>query len=109
MNKTTIDVAKQFTDRPFGRYRADGNRSAQVFREDLLLPALRTHDHVTVDLSGTNFYGSSFLEEVFGGLVREGFTKDQLNRKLTVLHDKLPSVVTEAEEYIREAARCSTG
>jgi len=105
MSDTTIDLAKEFNVRPFGRYRKDGDRSAQVFREDLLLPALRAHDHVTVDLSGTNFYGSSFLEEVFGGLVREGFTKDELDRKLTVLHDKLPSVVTEVEEYIVKATK----
>jgi len=107
MSDTTIDLAKEFNFRPFGRYRADSDRSAQAFREDLLLPALQAHDHVTVDLSGTNFYGSSFLEEVFGGLVREGFTKDQLDRKLTVLHNKLPSVVTEAKEYIKEAAKNS--
>lgn len=109
MNNTTIDLAKEFNIRPFGRYRKDGDRSAEVFREDLLLPALLAHDHVTVDLGGTNFYGSSFLEEVFGGLVRKGFTKEQLDQKLTVLHDKLPSVVTEVKKYIREAARCSTG
>lgn len=108
MKERTIDVARDFTDRPFGRYREDGNHSAQAFREDWLVPALRDHDHVTVDLSGTNFYGSSFLEEVFGGLIRANFTKDQLDKKLTVLHDKLPSVVAEVKEYIMEAAKNST-
>lgn len=107
MNDTIIDLAKQFTDRPFGRYREDGNRSGEVFREDMLVPALRQHDHVTVNLGGTNFYGSSFLEEVFGGLVRAGFTQAELGQKLTMLHDKLPSVVIEAERYIREADKIS--
>lgn len=103
MREHTIDVARDFTDRPFGRYRADGKRSGEVFREDILMPALRQYDHVTVNLGGTNFYGSSFLEEVFGGLVRAGFTQAQLEKKLTAVHDKLPSVVKEAEEYIRKA------
>lgn len=105
MSDITIDLAKEFSDRPFGRYREDGERSAQVFREDWLVPALQRHDQVTVDLSGTNFYGSSFLEEVFGGLVRANFTKDELDRRLTVLHDKLPSIETEVAEYIVRAAQ----
>lgn len=107
MNKFIIDVAKDFSPRPFGRYREDSDRSGEVFREKKLVPALRKYDHVTVDLGGTNFYGSSFLEEVFGGLVRAGFTQAVLKQKLTVLHDKLPSVVTEAERYIQEAAKIS--
>jgi len=105
MSDKTIDLAREFSFRPFGRYRKDGERSAEAFREEWLVPALRAHGHVTVDLSGTNFYGSSFLEEVFGGLVRANFTKDELDRKLTVLHDKLPSIETEVQEYIARAAQ----
>lgn len=78
MKKHTIDVARDFTHRPFGRHRTDGDRSSEVFREYLLAPALHQYDHVTVDLGGTNFYGSSFLEEIFGGLVREHFSKTKL-------------------------------
>jgi len=107
MTEHTIDVARDFTNRPFGRYRDDGDRSGEVFREKKLVPALRKYDHVTVDLGGTNVYGSSFLEEVFGGLVRAGFTQAELKQKLTVLHDKLPSVVIEAERYIQEADKIS--
>jgi len=103
MNEHTIDFARDFTNRPFGRYRSDGEHSGEAFRDDILAPALRQHDHVTLDLGSANLYGSSFLEEVFGGLVREGFTKNELDRKLTVLHDRLPSYVLEAEEYIQRA------
>lgn len=100
MSNHTIDVARDFTDRPFGRYRTDGDRSGEVFRDDLLIPALNKYDHVTVDLSGTNYYGSSFLEEAFGGLLRHDFGKSEVQEKLKVLHDKLPSVVVEVEQYI---------
>lgn len=98
-----IDVAADFTPRPFGRYRTDGERSAETFREDKLVPALKDYDHVTVDLSGSNYYGSSFLEETFGGLVRKHFTKPELKKKLEVVHNKLPSVVAEVWGYIERA------
>lgn len=103
MNDFRIDVAKQFTPRPFGRYRYEGARSAEVFRDDILIPAIRNHEHVTVDLSGSNYYGSSFLEETFGGLVRAKFSKDELDSKLRVVHNKLPSIVEEVQNYIDEA------
>lgn len=105
MNEFTIDVARDFTPYPFGRYRTDGERSGEVFREDKLVPAMRQHQHVTVDLSGSNYYGSSFLEESFGGLVRKHFTATEVNAKLTILHTKLPSVVTEVKKYIQNAER----
>ena len=105
MHKHTIDVAKDFSPRPFGRYRADGDRSAEVFRDDKLIPAIREHDCVCVNLGGTNYYGSSFLEETFGGLIRQGFTKDELDKKLDIVHDKLPSIVSEIKGYINTASK----
>ena len=106
MNECRIDVAKEFTNRPFGRYRNDDSeRSAEVFRDDILIPAMGKYDHIVVDLSGSNYYGSSFLEEVFGGLVRSGFKEEELNEKLEIIHTVLPSVVTEANEYIKEASK----
>ncbi len=99
-----IDLAKEFTNRPFGRYRDDGERSAEIFRDDILRPALDEYDKVIVDLGGTNYYGSSFLEEVFGGLIRAGFKKEALLRKLEIRHEKLPSVVTESYDYMDAAA-----
>ena len=106
-----LDVADQFSKRPFGRYRADGEeRSAEAFRDTLLIPAILRHEHVTVDLSGTNYYGSSFLEETFGGLVRKiraradlNFTQDDLNKRLKIVHTKLSSIEKEANQYIQKA------
>lgn len=83
---TTISIAKDFSETPIGRYRSDGKNSGAVFRDDILVPALRTNSKVTVDLAGTAGYGSSFLEETFGGLIREcGFTLEQLRVKLTII------------------------
>lgn len=66
-----INIARDFTDKPIGRYRTDGPYSGEVFREDVLMPSLEK-DEVIVVLDGTRGYPSSFLEEAFGGLARTG-------------------------------------
>lgn len=84
MNVCTIVIGKDFSDTPGGRYPADGPWNGQKFREECLIPALRTHDKVVVDVSGVEGYGSSFLEEVFGGIVRANIMpKAELVAKLS--------------------------
>lgn len=84
MSTKTIVVGTDFSDTPGGRYRDDGPFSGQRFREEFLIPALKNNEKVVVDISGVEGYGSSFLEEVFGGLVRSNaFTKEELAAKLT--------------------------
>lgn len=103
-NKTHyISVVSDFSDEPYGRFRADGSDSAERFRDDLLIPALHQHDRVIVDLKGA-FYGSSFLEEAFGGLVRLGFKYDDLKEKLIIEHD-LQSYIHASWRYIENAAQ----
>ena len=108
MNSVTIRLVEDFNPNPFGRYREDGERSAQVFREKHLMPAVLEYDRVVVDLSGYNYYGSSFLEETFGGLVRAGISKQELERKLDIKHDQLPSIVFAARDYINRASLQAT-
>lgn len=80
-----IRIAKDFSRAPAGRYRDDGPRSGQVFREEHLVPALKKDNEVIVYLDEVEGYGSSFLEEAFGGLVRvNGFPGDKLHRLLTL-------------------------
>jgi hypothetical protein len=80
--KTLVRVS-DFSRFPAARYRSDGASSAEAFREDVLSPVLRTAKYVVVDFSGTRGYASSFLEEAFGGLVRMGFTVQELLAKLS--------------------------
>ncbi len=69
-----IDIAKDFSRFPAGRFRTDGRYSGERFREEFLVPALKKRGTVTIIMDGVSGYGPSFLEEVFGGLVRaEGF------------------------------------
>jgi len=85
MTTKHISIATDFSPYPSGRYRDDGPFPGQAFRQDILAPALRDFEEVTVDLDGTNGFGSSFLEEAFGGLIREeGFSLDMLKRRLHI-------------------------
>jgi hypothetical protein len=102
-NFLVIDVAKDFTHKPYGRYTDDDvQRSAEVFRNDFLIPAIKAGKPFIVDLSGSNRFSSSFLEEAFGGLVREGYSSAQLSL-IEVKHDLLPSIVEEVKFYIEQA------
>lgn len=65
-----INVAKDFSKNPSGRYIKDGKASGEVFLKNLLLPAVKTHDIVEINFDGVRGYGSSFLEEAFGGFIR---------------------------------------
>ncbi len=100
---TEIQLAKVFSRFPAGRFYSDGPASGQRFREEYLLPALRDFENVEINLDGTPGYGSSFLEEAFGGLVREhGFSAIELRRRLR-FHVRDETLVQELWEYISEA------
>ncbi|MGR3984557.1 MAG: STAS-like domain-containing protein [Gammaproteobacteria bacterium] len=117
MNTHILDVANEFSTRPFGRDRSDGDGNAESFLEEHLIPALREHAHVTVDLSGTNAYGSPFLEGAFGGLARATLRdrtilrddkwnpEKQLQQHLEIVHASLPSVEKESWYHIISAYR----
>lgn len=104
MDEVTINVAEQFTRFPAGRYRSDGRFSGERFRDDLLAPGLANGARVTVILDGTLGFGSSFLEEAFGGLVHSrGFALEDLEERLTFV-SRDQSLVDEIWEYIQAAA-----
>ena len=81
---TTIEIAKDYTPFLGGRWRKDGPGSGEEFREDFLSPRLKAGVHIIVTLAGAYGYPISFLEEAFGGLLREGFTVDQLKTQLEI-------------------------
>jgi len=87
MSNKMISIAEHFSRTPAGRYREDGPKSGQLFRENMLIPALQGTHKVIVDLRGVLGFGSSFLEEAFGGLVREGFSLEDLRQRLEIKSD----------------------
>ena len=82
----TIKVAREFSNLPIGRTWECGEYSGRFFREAFLEPALICNDKVILDMDGTLGCGSSWLDEVFGGLVRDNsdFTVEELERKLEI-------------------------
>lgn len=102
MKSVTIDLARDFTPSPFGRYLSDDRkRSGEVFREQFLIPAFEKGNHVTLLLDGARTIGSSWLEEVFGGLVRKSFEADFLEKHLTIETNR-KDYENEIWEYIRD-------
>ena len=99
----TIKMGRDFSPCPGGRSRDDGPWCAEAFREDTLRPALAEEDIVVLHLDCAEGYGSSFLSEAFGGLVRSGdFTAEQLHRKLR-LESRDAILVREIWSYIDDA------
>ena len=98
-----VNVAKDFTRFPSGRYKRNGSTSGEAFREAFLEGPLVRGEKVMVELDGTVGYGSSFLEEAFGGLVRSlKMTSAQILDLLTIGTSD-PLLRDEVIEYIQEA------
>lgn len=104
-----LDLASEYTPYPAGRFRADGPYSGEAFRDDVLLKRVRDAVHarqvLTVRIDGVRAFGSSFLEEAFGGLVRKGVSREQLLRHVAVVSSK-PShqrYIDAINRYMRDA------
>lgn len=94
-NSLMIDIGNDFTKYPGPRYRRHGRYSGEEFRETILRDKVREALDLGVKLvvkldTISLSYLNSFLEEAFGGLIRkDGFTREQLDRVLT-LHAEKP-------------------
>ena len=78
-----IDIGRDFSLVTGGRRRDSGAHSAEAFRDDLLVPALRRGGRVVVDITGPS-YSMAWLEEAFGTLQDLGFTSEDLSDRLEI-------------------------
>ena len=111
MQEFTITIGKDYSPTPGGRYIRNGDHSGEHFRDTVLVPALKEHDHLTVYLDGTVGYAGSFLEEVFGGLIREAkFSPDDVRKKLSVAvnNPRYEIYRRMVEQYIQDAGKPSS-
>ena len=103
---TTLFVS-DYTVTPGPRFQEDGPFSGQEFLRRLLAPAFaaatQQGEQLLVDLDGTAGYGSSFLEEAFGGLARE-YGRDTVEKWLLVKTDDEPYLEKEIRRYIAEVS-----
>jgi len=110
MQKTIhkITIAKEFSETPGPRSRAEGDFSGEEFLEEILLPAyeqaVAEDGVVLIDLDGTEGYATSFLESAFGGLARR-FPPEEVLSRITLKSDDEPSLVAEVKKYVLEARK----
>ena len=98
----TLDIGLQFSRYPAGRYASEGRHSGEEFREKFLRPALAQGQQLRIFLDNTRGYGSSFLEEAFGGLVRLGYSPSEVIKSIHFdTYDD--SLKEEIIEYINHA------
>lgn len=103
-----IKIATDFSRIPGARYPKEGDFSGQEFRKNVLLPrlkeAMQEKVKLTIDLDGTAGLGTSFLEEAFGGLIRED--KLDYNKVISTLEfvsEEDPDYISEIRSYINDA------
>ena len=98
----TISVTTDFSPYPVGRYISDGPVSAQRFREDFLKPPLYKSQKLHVTLDCPFGIASSFLEEAFGGLIREDKFEVLFLKKYVTLAGS-EATVAKIWKYVEEA------
>jgi hypothetical protein len=111
MTARLISIAKDFSRYPGGRWRRDGPHSGEQFRDDVLAPALKSvaddpSAKVVVNIDGVAGYGSSFLEEVFGGVVRKGVLPARVIETKLEIESKDPIFAgfqLDAKRYLKHA------
>ena len=100
-----IEIAKEFSSVPIGRYLTDSDHSGEAFREKLLLPRFKEAEKsgqlLQIDFTGMKCLSSSFLEEAFGGLVR----KTKQEPKLILERIRFVPEGTHLDEYIENTKR----
>lgn len=108
-----INLAERFRF-PGPRFIALGPQSGEEFKNYLIgelnkiYPSGINHFDknnsikVIVNLDGTQGYGSSFLEEGFGGLIRAGIPYD-LVKNIHIISDEEPELIYDIKDYIEKA------
>lgn len=101
-----LSIAKQFSRTPGPRYEKEGKFSGELFRKSLLLPIFleskSQNEKLEINLDGTAGYGTSFLEEAFGGLARELGIQVVLDN-IIIVSKEIPYLKEDVEEYIQDA------
>tara|TARA_B100001059_G_C17778291_1_gene552560 strand:- start:730 stop:1065 length:336 start_codon:yes stop_codon:yes gene_type:complete len=102
-----IDIAKDFSPKPFGRDEQDRTKfHGKRFREEVLSPLFEEAAHEDIEVYLDNVergYGSSFFEEAFAGLLRHGVSYDAVKQRLKIKTSN-DDYYDEIWEYIEDEA-----
>lgn len=110
MSNKIINIAIDYSVTPAGRYHPkDGQYTGERFRDEFLYPALQENDQVEINLDNTLGYGSSFLEEAFGGLIREKDMKlEDIKNKIRIISSR-PLYINRITQYLEDAQKQKNG
>lgn len=105
-----LNIGKEFSEDPAGRHYDDGPASGEHFRENYLVVRLQELGEnellrIIID-DGVEAYGSSFLSEAFGGVIKFGYlTKDELLGKISIEYtdEDFSFYENRIKKYIEEA------
>ena len=105
MNKKVVafDIGNDFNPLPGGRFIKDGPASGEELRDRYLSRLFAGNDNVIISLDNAMGYGSVFLEEVFGGLVRNKIVGKQELLKKLILKTEQESIRQSITRYIEDA------
>lgn len=105
MTGTVINIGKDFSRYPAGRFPSDGKFNGETFRKKYLLDPINSNNNIKIYLDDAVDFGSSFLEEAFGGLVRtEKIPQDKIKRLISFETKNHPFVPDEIWTYISDEA-----
>jgi len=105
MAETIFSVAKDFSPFAGPRFTRQGPHSGEALRSKLVRFLERHPGKVTVVLDGTKGMGSSFLDEAFGGLIRnEGWAKRDVEQRLRFQSRLDPSYLSTIIDSIERAS-----
>lgn len=108
MEKIKISVLNDFSPTPGPRYINEGKFSGELFRQKVLFPkvseALEKNLHFEVVLDGTAGYGTSFLEESFGGLIRiHHLSYERILELMTIISNEEDYLIDDVNDYLNDA------
>lgn len=102
-----VNVARDFSRFPSGRFTKHGSTSGEGFRSKFLVGLIKAGKQVTVQMDGAIGYSSSFLEEAFGGTVRELHISAAQLKALLHIESSDQALIDEIYGYIDDAGRRS--
>lgn len=108
MKKVRYSIAKEFSRTPGPRYEREGQFSGEKFRKEYfyprLLKAIKDNEELLVDLDGVAGFGTSFLEEGFGGLIREnGLELTVILKHVKFKSDEEDYLIDDINSYLKQA------
>jgi hypothetical protein len=108
MESVIFKIATEFSKTPGPRYIHEGPNSGELLRttkfHKLFVDAIQNNKMITVDLDNTAGYGTSFLEEIFGGLIREHHLDyNDIMKHLTIVSNEEPYLIQDIFSYLDAA------